>query len=214
MSDVLAVRPADDGDRESVATVLAAAFEADPIMRWAFPDDAVRRIRLTAMWDMIGGEGYLPLGGSTVIHDAAAALWMPPGLALGEAFWAERGERFALALEGEVERIGSMGEAMAAHHPRERDHWYLMAIGVAPPAQGRSLGGALLAHTLAQADADGRPAYLEATSTRSAALYARFGFELLAQFDPAPGAPPMWAMWREPMPPALLPPGRSGQEGQ
>lgn len=198
MTDLSEVRAADGADREAVTTVLAAAFEADPVMRWAFPDDAIRRVRLAAMWDIIGGDGYLPRGASSVVHDVAAALWMPPGQELGDAFWDEHSERFGAALDGDVERLGAMSEAMGAHHPHDQDHWYLMAIGVAPPAQGRQLGSALLAHTLERADAAGTPAYLEATSARSRALYARFGFEVLAEFVPAGGAPPMWAMWREP----------------
>lgn len=198
MADLSEVRGADAADREAVATVLAAAFESDPLLRWALPDDSLRRVRLTAMWDLIAGDGYLPRGASTVVHDIAAALWMPPGQELGDAFWAEHAERFAAAVGGEVERLGLMSEAMGAHHPHDRDHWYLMAIGVAPPAQGRSLGGALLAHTLERADAEGAPAFLEATSARSRALYARFGFEVLEEFRPADGGPPIWAMWREP----------------
>jgi ribosomal protein S18 acetylase RimI-like enzyme len=106
------------------------------------------------------------------------------------------GSRFVTLLEGDVERLGSLSEQLGANHPHDRDHWYLMAIGVSPAAQGRRLGSALLAHTLA-ADAAEAPAYLEATSTRSRALYECFGFEVLAEMR-APGGPPLWAMWRQP----------------
>ena len=50
-----------------------------------------------------------------------------------------------------------------------------------------------------RADAEGMPAYLEASSARGRSLYAQFGFEVLAEFVPADGAPPLWAMWREPV---------------
>jgi GNAT superfamily N-acetyltransferase len=181
--------------------VLADAFLADPVMGWAFPDAAARPARLRGLWDVIGGEGYLPVGASTVIADSAAALWMPPGQRLGDQFWEARTGQFVAALEGDLERLGAMSEAMSAHHPHDRDHWYLMAIGVSPVAQGRRLGSALLAHTLARADADGMPAYLEATSARSRSLYASVGFEVLTEFTPADGAPPLWAMWRDPLTP-------------
>ena len=120
-----------------------------------------------------------------------------PGDGLDGEFWSANGSRFVTLLEGDVERLGSLSEQMDANHPHDRDHWYLMAIGVSPAAQGRRLGSALLAHTLAAADAAGAPAYLEATSPRSRALYERFGFEVLAEMR-APGGPPMWAMWRQP----------------
>ncbi len=42
------------------------------------------------------------------------------------------------------------------------------------------------------------PAYLEATSPRSRALYERHGFEVTAELRATADSPPMWAMWREP----------------
>ena len=199
MTDLSEVRSAGALDTDAVTAVLTEAFLADPVMSWAFPDDAVRAARLDGLWRIIGGEGYLPIGASAVVDGAGAALWMPPGQQLGDAFWDGRADRFAAALDGDLERLGAMSEAMGAHHPHDRDHWYLMAIGVAPSAQGRRLGSALLAHTLERADAEGMPAYLEASSARSRSLYAQFGFEVLAEFVPADGAPPLWAMWREPV---------------
>ncbi len=100
-------------------------------------------------------------------------------------------------MEGDLERSALIGSAMAEHHPHHADHWYLMAIGVQPEAQGRGLGGVLLAHTLNQLDERGEAAYLEATSPRSRRLYERFGFEVAGEFAPD-GGPPLWPMWREP----------------
>ena len=54
---------------------------------------------------------------------------------------------------------------------------------------------ALLATGLARVDADGLPAYLEATNWRNAALYARHGFEVMGVVE-APGYPEIIAMWR------------------
>jgi uncharacterized protein YjiS (DUF1127 family) len=66
---------------------------------------------------------------------------------------------------------------------------------VRPEAQGRGAGSALLARGLARADAEGLPAYLEATSRRNAALYARHGFEVQAIVE-AEGYPEIILMWR------------------
>lgn len=100
-------------------------------------------------------------------------------------------------MEGELERMGELSALMAAHHPDHVDHWYLLALGVVPERQGRGLGGALLGHTVERLDADGRPAYLEATSDRSRRLYHRHGFEETAELAPTDG-PPIWGMWRDP----------------
>ncbi|HEX9903351.1 MAG TPA: GNAT family N-acetyltransferase [Propylenella sp.] len=103
------------------------------------------------------------------------------------------------------ERLGLLAAGMAIQsemHPRE-PHWYLPWMGVVPEAQGMELGSALLRIGLSRADADGLPAYLEATSRRNAALYARHGFKAIGVVE-APGYPQIIAMWR----PARRPGGR------
>jgi len=60
----------------------------------------------------------------------------------------------------------------AAHGP----YTYLAFLGVEPGQQGRGLGGALLRHLMARADAEGVHMYLAATSEDNRRLYARHGF--------------------------------------
>jgi RimJ/RimL family protein N-acetyltransferase len=52
--------------------------------------------------------------------------------------------------------------------------------------------------TLERCDSDGVPAYLEASSERSAALYERLGFVHLGVLELPDGAPPLWPMRRPP----------------
>jgi GNAT superfamily N-acetyltransferase len=85
---------------------------------------------------------------------------------------------------------------MELRHYR-RPHWYILAVGVRPEHQGQGLGSALLAPTLERCDREGLPAYLEASSERSAALYVRLGFEHLRELRFA-GSPPLWQMLRSP----------------
>jgi GNAT superfamily N-acetyltransferase len=65
--------------------------------------------------------------------------------------------------------------------------------------QGRGLGSALLGPTLERCDREGLPAYFEASSERSAALYARLGFELTRELRVG-GSPPLQLMRRPPYP--------------
>jgi ribosomal protein S18 acetylase RimI-like enzyme len=194
----VSIRPAVAADLDDVVAVLTAAFHDDPLMTWAFPDADVRPRRLHGLWTFMAADGYIPRGAATIVPGGdGAALWTAPGDGLDDEFWTANVGRFIEVVEGDVERLSSISEAMDANHPHDREHWYLLSIGVSPAAQGRRLGSALLAHTLARADAGQAPAYLEATTPRSRALYERFGFETIAQVD-IPGAPPMWPMWREP----------------
>lgn len=189
-------RPAGPDDLDTVASVLADAFTDDPLMEWAFPDDAARPRLLHAMFTLLAEHRYLPMGDSVVDTAGAASLWQPPSPEGGgdDAFWEHHGGDFAAALDGQVERIATIGVAMADHHPPE-PHWYLLAVGTQPAVQGRGLGGALLGHTLARVDEAREIAYLEASSPRSRALYERHGFEVTGELT-VEDSPPVWPMVR------------------
>jgi GNAT superfamily N-acetyltransferase len=195
--DVVTVRLATASDGVDVGRVLAGGFSDDPVMTWVFAEPG-RQQKLDVMFGFLAEEALVPLGATFLAgHDACAA-WTPPD---PEPWPAERGGRFlstlsAVASPDDFVRLGALDAAMSAAHPAER-HWYLGVIGTVPPARGRGLGSALLAHTLAPIDEAGLPAYLEATSERNAALYARFGFVRTGTIDIDDG-PSLIAMWREP----------------
>jgi GNAT superfamily N-acetyltransferase len=111
-------------------------------------------------------------------------------IAHGPAFTRVFGARIGHAL--------AMITLMEHRHIRE-PHYYIAYVGVAPPSQGQGLGTALLQPTLERCDREGLPAYLEATSERNAALYARLGFAHLDQFTLG-SSPPLWPMRRPPAP--------------
>jgi ribosomal protein S18 acetylase RimI-like enzyme len=189
------LRTATVDDADAMAAVLADAFFDDPLFGWLFPDPSGRPRVSQAMFAILGRHLYLGRGESLCGPDVAG-FWEPPDAGGDDDLWAEHGAELAAAVEGQVERLGLLGEAMAAHHPPD-PCWYLPMLGVRPGAQGRGLGGELLAHKLAQIDAVGGAAYLEASSPRSRGLYERHGFELVEEFA-AEGSPPLWAMWRAP----------------
>jgi GNAT superfamily N-acetyltransferase len=190
------IRVATPADLGALTSVLTDAFDDDPLMVWVFPG-AERRRRLAGMFGYLAEHRYVPGGASTMVDgDDACALWLAPQPDEPDTWWSRHLEGFATALEGDLERLGALGPALTEIHPHE-PHWYLLAIGVRSVAQGRGLGSALLAHTLAIADEQGMPAYLEASSPRSRMLYDRFGFEVLAELRAGDG-PPVWPMWRAP----------------
>jgi ribosomal protein S18 acetylase RimI-like enzyme len=75
-------------------------------------------------------------------------------------------------------------------------HFYVRTVGVRTALQGRGLGSMLMQPTLERADSAGLPAYIEASSERSAALYERLGFVHLGVFELPEGGPPVWPMRR------------------
>ena len=110
----------------------------------------------------------------------------PPRVALLQA------RAFGIRLPRAAGLLGSVER----RHMRE-PHWYFPYIGVAPAAQGRGLGSSTMRPTLDRCDAEGLPAYLEATSERNAVLYERLGFKLERVLRFA-GSPPLRLMVRQP----------------
>jgi GNAT superfamily N-acetyltransferase len=180
-------------------TVLAKAFYDDPILGWLMPDERKRHARLRRFYAIELRHLALPRGQVWTTSDlTGAALILPPG--------AWRVPLHATLLEGgafgvHLGRGARLGIAMEWRHARDvrEPHYYVRDIGVLPEMQGKGLGSALMRPTLERCDREGLPAYLEASSERSAALYARLGFQLIRELRVA-GGPPLRLMLRPPTP--------------
>lgn len=183
---------------DALVDSLAAAFADDPVLAWLIPDSAARPKRLEGFFRLELNGVVLPAGRVLAVQgNTGALLELPPGawrmpfraqLPHAAAFTRVFGRRLphAFALITKMER----------RHLRE-PHYYIPYVGVAPDAQGRGLGTALLRQTLDRCDAEGLPAYLEATSESNAILYERLGFKHLGPFTLA-SSPPIWPMRRPP----------------
>jgi GNAT superfamily N-acetyltransferase len=184
-------------DAARLEVVMARAFDDDPVIGWLLPDASKRPARLRRFFGIELRHLALPRGCVWTTSDlSAAALVLPPGrwrvplsttLREGSAFGAGLG------------RAARLGMAMEWRHAREvrGPHYYVRDVGVLPEMQGRGLGSALMAPTLELCDREGLPAYLEASSQRSATLYERLGFKHLAELSVL-GSPPLWLMLRPP----------------
>jgi GNAT superfamily N-acetyltransferase len=197
------VGPATPGQWYPLATALAAAFQDDPVFGWLLPDPATRPAALRTFFSIETRDIVLRHGCSVAADDGSdplgAALVLPPGRwrtplrvqgRRAPDYLAVFGRRLGHAL-GVLTRIEQA-------HPRHR-HYYLPYIGVTPPAQGSGIGTALLAPVLRRCDAEGLPAYLEASSPDNARLYRRLGFTTVRTIRPL-GAPPIELMLRRPAP--------------
>ncbi len=189
----VAVKIADAGDEDRVFDAIVAAFADDPVVRWSFPDEAVYRAHFPAFAQAFAGEA-IPEGSAYVTGDlSGAALWLPPGTGPDEEAMAAI--VMSIKTEAELAEIFALMEEMGQYHPHE-PHWYLPLFGVAPAMQGKGYGSALLAASLERFDAEGVPAYLEATSLRNVPLYERHGFVSLGTIQ-AGSSPPLVPMLRK-----------------
>jgi ribosomal protein S18 acetylase RimI-like enzyme len=198
---VAVIRKATDDDVPALAQALARAFYDDPVFQWLVPDDADRLRRSERGFELYLRKVYMPHDECYTTDDVVGgALWEPPDtwqmgplaqLRLLPSMLAAMGRRLPQLLRA----IG----ALEANHPT-KPHYYLPFVGVSPESQGRGTGTALMRPILDRCDAEGVPAYLEATTTRNRACYQRQGFEVTEEFHFPKGGPPSWRMWREPAP--------------
>ncbi len=190
-----ALRKATVQDIGHLANVLADAFFDDPVFGWLMPEDSKRHARLRRYFGIELRHYTLPHGHVWTTDDlAGVAMNLPPG--------AWRAPTHVTLLEGRpfgihLPRAARIGAAMEWSHMRRlrEPHYYVRDIGVQPEMQGRGLGSTLMGPTLEQCDREGLPAYIEASSVRSAALYERLGFEHIGELHVGT-SPPLWLMLR------------------
>lgn len=201
-AEIPAVRPATAADVPRLCTVLARAFEDDPVAAHLIPSDRRRLRGLRAFFRAQLSRDLLPFGRVFTTGDrSGAALWAPPGKAVPQ------GLPVLLSLLSiapyvvgrTLPRTMRSLARITSVHPRE-PHWYLAVLGTDPPCQGRGIGSSLLQPVLARCDAEGTRAYLESSKESNVPFYRRHGFEVTGEVR-LPGGPPVWTMWRDPRPP-------------
>lgn len=203
------ISPASPADLPAVASVLARAFEGDPVLAAVTGRPSPTAEALARLFAPLLRSGALPLGGVDVARRAdgdvvGAAVWEPPGTTKHLLRQIVELPSFvgALGLRGIRHALRTQG-LLAKHRPAEK-HWYLAQIGAIASARGTGVGSALIESRLSRIDAEGAPAYLEASNERNRRLYAREGFQAIAPITGIDGARPT-AMWR---------PGTSGRRGK
>jgi GNAT superfamily N-acetyltransferase len=179
-------------DRERGIATQVAAFVGDPFNRWMFPDAQQYLAVFPQVLEHFAGGAFEWGTAWRSADHTGHALWQPPGVGPDDdaltavMIDALGGDRLA--------EVGAVFEQIGPLHP-EGDHWYLRILGVDPAAQGRGIGAALLAASLAVVDESHLPAFLESTNPRNVGLYVRLGFEPLAEISVA-GSPVMTPMLR------------------
>ncbi|OLB77385.1 MAG: GNAT family N-acetyltransferase [Actinobacteria bacterium 13_2_20CM_2_71_6] len=197
----LVIRDITPVDTTEITRLLAAAMGDGPVARWLAPDPAVRREYAPAYFEIFAehavryGEVYATADPATG-EMSGVALWFPLTSLIPPP--ADYDLRLKDASAAAFDRVGELDAALAEHHPMGPHH-YLAFLAVHPDHQNRGIGSALLDRHHARLDAAGIPAYLEANDPRNRNLYLRHGYLSSAPIQ-LPDGPPVWPMWRAPMP--------------
>jgi len=218
-SPTQAIRPAHAGDAAAITHILATGFREDPPLAWILTDRADRE-RLSPVFFQPFVDMVLTDGHGYIAEDlSGAALWLDVdvhaettedsgelreptterGTSEAEVQPDEFRQRFIDGLGSEyAKRFFILDELFSGSHPGHESHAYLLFIGVVPDRQCQGVGTALLNAGLGPVDQAIRPAYVEASTKRNAALYARHGFESMGEPIALPDGPSLYPMWRPP----------------
>jgi ribosomal protein S18 acetylase RimI-like enzyme len=171
--------------------LLARAFQDDPLFRVVLPH-AARRRRVSEWLHDRMLRYCLAYG---VAHTTPAlegvACWLPPGRTELSTWAIARSGLLAMPLRmGPAAFARFRAYLSCSSRVRRREapdsYWYLWALGVDPPYQGKGVGRRLLRPILDQADASATPCYLETENATNLAFYERHGFRVVAE-EKVPG---------------------------
>jgi GNAT superfamily N-acetyltransferase len=188
-------RVATERDLDLVTETLAAAFSADPLWGWAFPE----RESLTAWWRLHVTSALRYQSVWIADDGAAAAVWIPPG---GVELTEEEEERIEPLLReligARTPEVLELLDRFERAHPGEEPHHYLSLLGTHPDHRGKGVGMALRADGLDRIDSEQMPAYLESSNAANDHRYERLGFTRVGGFTRPDEAVSVSTMWREP----------------
>lgn len=189
------------------AEALAAALDDDPFYATLVADQPARtpeRQMILARYFAYALDEAAAYGRLTMAEPPGhgAAIWLLPEVAETRRA-RERAKQHALS-----RILGARGYACYAAMVEAMEtltapvippnSWYLSILGIAPPQQRRGLGALLLQPTLAAADAQRAPCYLETFGAHTLGFYRRAGFSDLASFvEPLTDAR-YWVLLRPP----------------
>ena len=207
MSSQIDVIPLERAQRDRAVDAVTRAFVDDPMWSCILPDREARETRLRPMWDALAGFSLVYGDAFSTPDGEGAALWIAPGRSKTTLWMMIRtGFRLPRSMMGLPKearrRFFRLLPFIDGFHQRlmPDPHWYLWVLGVAPEAQGRGIGRALLRPMLDRADAESIPCYLETQTRGNVTFYAKSGFEVLAEErEPVCGAL-IWFLVRRPHP--------------
>lgn len=196
------VKRASGEDVADAAEVLAHAFQDDPLQRYVFPDEDERHRLSAAHFGALLRYGF-EFGTVAAVTGRGAVIALRPGETDVTPARAEAGGLAKLpeliGVEAASRFLAVIGGAEAMHHRyAPGPHWYVMALGVSPEAQGTGLGRDLLQSVFSEADPGRLPVYLETTRAANVAFYGHMGFEVVEQFREPVSGLDVWGFLRPP----------------
>lgn len=201
MQTQLTVRRAESAEAETVARVFAEASADEAVSAWVLDGhpDIAERFRTEYVPEVVAralrdDEIWVAGAADDIV---SVSLWQTvPDLDRIRQEAEESRHLFDSTPLPPFRRMAAVTAAIAERHPTRFPHRYLQAIVTLPRHRGSGAGGAIIEARVKAAASDGLPAYLEASTERSARLYARHGFAHHGNPIPLPeNGPTLYPMW-------------------
>lgn len=206
MGESWEVRPIQARELTHGGSVLASAFQQDPLFQFVVPHEAQRQ-RWLPVFEREVLRRSQPWGHNVAVVDAegrmlGAMAVTPPGR-YPTAWWREW-RLLAISVLLPTPWCPSLIDVWPLRRYAETfhemhyagPHWYLDVIGVHAAHQRRGVGRLLLERVIDWSEASGDPVWLETQTAENVGYYESFGFEVTAQHHPVPAGPPTWGMLR------------------
>ena len=188
--------------KEEAASILAKAFQNDPMYKYVIRNDKKREKEL--LWLMKKVVYYSLLYGETFITKSkdGCICWLPPCQTKLTIMRILRTGLHAIVFKFGIAAYKRFDDNMSytdkihdkyASYP----HWYLWAIGVKPTCQGKGIGGKLLQPILSIANDTQIPCYLETHNELNLQFYEKYGFKVVSEGRVHKHNLKVWAMIRE-----------------
>lgn len=199
----ITVRQASVTDRDALIEAFGAAGADEVVTAWVLegePDASVRTAFVPGLIDRALQEDEIWVAGAGE-EIWSISIWQH--VTSVQRFADEAEEMRARAEQAAgmrvLERVAYLTDLLAREHPREFPHRYLQVIVTMPEHRGKGAGAAILADRLKAASEASVPAFLEASTERSARLYSRSGFAPTGTTHTLPeNGPTLIPMWFRP----------------
>ncbi|MCS3765505.1 MULTISPECIES: GNAT family N-acetyltransferase [Bradyrhizobium] len=174
-----AIKLVSSEDRARVSAVLTTAFTSCPLLRWLYPEPDRYLRNFGKFLEYYSGDPYTDRSGAWFNNgDKGALLWLTDEVHRDDA----RLIKFLLGSVPDFRRAETedVFDQFGKYHP-QKACWYFTMLGIDPIHQRSGLGERLYRYGLGILDEAKGLAFTEATSSESARLYQRLGWEVLGE---------------------------------
>lgn len=200
METTLTVRRARTADRDAVIEACARAAVDEAVSAWVLEGHPVvefQAVHVPVLIDKALEQDEIWVAGADN-QIWTVSLWQHvTSLARFTEDAVQMREQAAAMPDARVfQRASYVMDLLERTHPREFPHSYLQLIVTVPEHRGHGAGAAIIADRLKSVSDAGLPAFLEASTERSARLYTRLGFVREPVTHTLPeGGPTLVPMW-------------------